>query len=300
MGAATFIDSSCDSGRESQFGVGACPSLGDMAIALITGGTSGIGAEFAQQLAAAGTDLVLVARNETRLAETAARLRADCGISVETLSADLAKREDVDRVAERLSSSTEPIDLFVNNAGFGVHARLTDPAAISVHEHAFDVMCRAVFILAGAAGRTMRQRGSGRIINVASIAGLVTMGSYSAIKAWVASYSQGLAVELRNTGVTVTALMPGWVVTEFHERAGIRTSSIPNFLWMDAATLVRGALRDSARGKVVSIPTVRYRAIGWFARHLPRRTIRWISAKISSSRSDEGSESLGVKDATTT
>ncbi|MBH0129261.1 SDR family oxidoreductase [Salinibacterium sp. NK8237] len=267
-----------------------------MATALITGGTSGIGAEFARQLAHAGTDLVLVARNEDRLTRTAAVLSATFGISVETISADLADRTDVSRVAERLTDLARPIDLFVNNAGFGVHAKLTDPAAASVHEHAFDVMCRAVLLLGGAAGYAMRERGTGSIINVASIAGLVTMGSYSAIKAWVASYSQGLSVELRGSGVTVTALMPGWVVTEFHERAGIRTSSIPDFMWMDAAILVRGALRDASRGKVVSIPTIRYRLIGWFARHLPQSTIRSISAKISSSRSDEGSEPRGVKD----
>lgn len=271
-----------------------------MATALITGGTSGIGAEFARQLAQSGLDLVLVARNESRLAETAEALHAQFGIVVETISADLALRDDVMRVATRLTNADRPIDLFINNAGFGVHARLTGADVASIHEHAFDVMCRAVLILAGTAGRAMRERGSGAIINVSSIAGLVTMGSYSAIKAWVASYSQGLAVELRGTGVTVTALMPGWVVTEFHERAGIRTGSIPSFMWIDAATLVKGALRDAARGKVVSIPTVRYRVIGWFARHLPLRTNRWISAKISSSRSDEGSEPHGVKDATTT
>lgn len=270
-----------------------------MATALITGGTSGIGAEFARQLAVAGFDLVLVARNEARLSSTSTRLHAEFGISIETMSADLADRDDVMRVAARLEDSTRPIDIFVNNAGFGVHAQLTDPAAVTVHEHAFDVMCRAVLILGGAAGHAMRSRGSGSILNVASIAGLVTMGSYSAIKAWVASYSQGLSVELRNTGVTVTALMPGWVVTEFHERAGIRTSSIPDAMWIDVGTLVRGALRDAARGKVISIPTVRYRLIGWFARHLPQSTIRWISAKISSSRSDEGSESPGVKDSNT-
>jgi hypothetical protein len=271
-----------------------------MATALITGGTSGIGAEFARQLAESGTDLVLVARNENRLTETASGLRAEFGIAVETISADLAIRDDVVRVALRLADADRPIDVFVNNAGFGVHATLTGVDVVSIHEHAFDVMCRAVLILAGAAGRAMRERGSGSIINVSSIAGLVTMGSYSAIKAWVASYSQGLAVELRNTGVTVTALMPGWVATEFHERAGISTGSIPSFMWIDASTLVKGALRDAARGKVISIPTVRYRVIGWFARHLPLRTIRWISAKISSSRSDEGSEPQGVKDTTTT
>jgi short-subunit dehydrogenase len=258
-----------------------------MATALITGGTSGIGAEFAQQLASRGFDLVLVARDSKRLDEAAKNLHASFGINVETLSADLGDRADVARVAARTEDPEHPIDFLVNNAGFGIHANLT-VADTSLHEHALDVMCRAVLVLGGAAGRAMSARGHGAILNVSSIAGLMTMGSYSAIKAWVTAYSQGLAVELRKTGVTVTALLPGWVQTEFHDRAGIRKSSIPNSLWIDLDRLVRVALRDVDRGKVISIPTARYRAFAWIARRLPRRTIRWISGVISASRSDAG------------
>ncbi|MDJ0335471.1 SDR family NAD(P)-dependent oxidoreductase [Salinibacterium sp. G-O1] len=270
-----------------------------MATALITGGTSGIGAAFARQLAARGFDIVLVARNEARLATVAAELHARSGITVETLSADLAVRADVARVAERLLDESRPIDFLVNNAGFGVHTKLLD-ADTSSHEYAMDVMCRAVLILGAAAGRSMRSRGHGNILNVGSVAGLITMGSYSAIKAWVNSYSEGLAVELRGTGVTATSLMPGWVETEFHSRAGIRTSSIPEAMWIDADRLVAAALRDVDRRKVISIPTVRYRLLSWFARHAPRASIHWVSSKISSSRSDaphqgEGSEHNDMK-----
>jgi short-subunit dehydrogenase len=263
-----------------------------MATALITGGTSGIGAAFARQLAARGSDLVLVARDADRLASVASDLHSRFGINVETMSADLGKRADLQRVAVRLEDAAHPIDLLINNAGFGVHTKLSAEGRDAVHEHAFDVMCLAVLVLGGAAARSMRARGSGAILNVSSIAGLIRMGSYSAIKAWVLSYSEGLSVELRKTGVSVTALLPGWVETEFHDRAGIRSSSIPNGLWIDADKLVRSALRDVDRRKVISIPTVRYRVLGWFARHLPRRTIRWVSGAISSSRSD-GIEDTG-------
>jgi len=111
----------------------------------------------------------------------------------------------------------------------------------------------------------------------------------------VTAFSQALSVELRGTGVTVTAVLPGWVRTEWHERSGVRRSSIPGFLWSEPDTVARIALRDARRGKVVCIPTVRYRVLGWFARHLPLRTVRWISAGLSSSRSDEHSEETSVK-----
>jgi short-subunit dehydrogenase len=269
-----------------------------MATALVTGGTSGIGAEFARALAARGFDLVLVARDSTRLEATAAELHAASGIDVEVIGADLADREDLARVVARLADEARPIDFLVNNAGFGVHSSLLSEDT-SKHEFAMDVMIRAVLVLGGAAARGMRARGRGSIINVASIAGLLTMGSYSAIKAWVASYSEGLAVELTGSGVTVTALMPGWVRTEFHTRAGIRTGSIPNILWIDAEPLVRTALRDVDRGKVISIPSVRYRAVAWLVRHAPRRVVRRISRVISSSRSDDSAQAEAPSDPNT-
>lgn len=252
-------------------------------MALITGGTSGIGAAFATALARDGYDLVLVARDVGRLDAFAASLHAEHGIHVETLPADLADRAQVDRVAARLTDAEHPIDLLVNNAGFGVHTKLTAEDT-SEHERGIDVMIRAVLLLGVAAARTMRARGRGTIINVSSVAGYITMGSYSAIKAWVASYSEGLAVELRGSGVQVTALTPGWVRTEFHERAGIRTGSIPGFLWIDVDHLVEVGLRDARRGKVVSVPTAKFQVLLWFCRHLPRAAIRRISGFISSSR----------------
>lgn len=254
-----------------------------MGTALVTGGTSGIGAAFARALAARGDDLVLVARDAERLASTAAEFTARYGISVETLSADLSVHDDVVKVAARLEDAARPIDLLVNNAGFGFHHRLLDPD-FAVHERAIDVMCKAVLVLGGAAGRAMKARGSGRIINVSSISGWISQGNYSAIKAWVRVYSESLANELHDTGVTVTALCPGWVRTEFHERAGIRTTSLPSWIWIDADTLVEGALRDADAGRVLSIPTLKWKLIGFLVAKGPHAVLRAVSRMLTKSR----------------
>ena len=254
-----------------------------MATALVTGGTSGIGAEFARQLAARGDDLVLVARNPDRLADTATELKERHGVAVETLVADLGVREEVLTVAERLASTEQPVDLLVNNAGFGVPASLT-PADTTEHEYGIEVMIRAVLILGAAAGRAMRARGAGTIINVSSTAGFVTMGGYSAIKAWVTTYSEALSNEVRAQGVTVMALCPGFVRTEFHERAAIDASGLPAAMWIDLEALVRDGLADAARGKVVSIPSRRYQLLMGAAKIAPRAAVRAVSRRMTSRR----------------
>jgi short-subunit dehydrogenase len=254
-----------------------------MATALITGGTSGIGAAFARALAARGDDVVLVARKADRLSDMATELKERYAVSVETIVADLAVRSDVLGVAERVASVEQPIDLLVNNAGFGVRAKLTD-ADTTPHEHAIDVMIRAVLILSTAAARAMQQRGAGTIINVSSTASFVTMGSYSAIKAWVRYFTEGLANELHGTGVNVTALCPGWVRTEFHQRAEINTGSIPSLMWLDADRLVADCLEDASAGKVISIPSKRYQLMITICEHLPHRALRAVSRRLTASR----------------
>ncbi|GAB3708386.1 SDR family NAD(P)-dependent oxidoreductase [Mariniluteicoccus flavus] len=251
--------------------------------ALITGGTAGIGATFARHLASRGDDLVLVARDETRLAEAAAELSRTYGVDVQTLRADLADRGDTQRVADRLLSDDDPIDLLVNNAGFGLRTTMLGEDT-SEDERALDVMCRGVLVLANAAARAMTARGHGQIINTASAAGFVAMGHYSAVKAWVTAYTESMAVQLAGTGVTTTALCPGWVRTEFHDRAGINASSIPDAAWIDPDALVRECLQDVARGKVVSVPTPQWSTAIGLARVAPRPIIRWVSRKLTSKR----------------
>lgn len=255
-----------------------------MATAMITGGTSGIGLAFARELAGRGTDLVLVARDAQRLASIASDFEEKFGVSVETHQADLAVREDVERIANIIEDPSKPLDLFINNAGFGLHSTVLDPAHIDEHARALDVMCLAVLILGGAAGRAMRARGKGRIINVASSAGFIYTGNYSAVKAWAYNYSESLGVELHGTGVTVTALCPGWVKTEFHQRAGIKAHSLPDIVWINIDTLIRQCLADAEKGKPVSIPSLKWKVALIVAKFAPKSFLRWFSRKLTNSR----------------
>jgi short-subunit dehydrogenase len=254
-----------------------------MALALVTGGTAGIGHAFAVELASRGWDLVLVARDTERLERVADDLATRFGTTTENITADLAVRADMLHVAERLECTQHPIEMLVNNAGFGIHASLLDKD-FSIQEKALDVMCLAVLVLSGAAGRAMSARGHGSIINIGSSSGIITTGNYSAVKAWVNTYTEGLANELRGTGVKVTAVLPGWVRTEFHERAGINASNLPDIVWMSPEELAKDALDDHAKGKVISVPTKRWHMAYWIGRHTPRPVIRWASRKLSNSR----------------
>lgn len=254
-----------------------------MATALVTGGTAGIGNAFAHELANRGYDLVLVARDSERLAQVAAELKDRHGVDVETITADLAVRADVDAVAARIEDRENPVELVINNAGFGLHGSLLDED-VEIHVKALDVMCLAVLILSAAAGRAMNQRGHGSIINIASSAAIITTGNYSAVKAWVLNYTEGLAVELTGTGVKVTAVMPGWVHTEFHERAGIRSGNLPEWVWLSADEVARVSLDDNSAGKTISIPGLRWAFAVNAARVVPRRAIRWFSGRLSASR----------------
>lgn len=237
--------------------------------AMVTGGTSGIGLAFARALADRGCDLVLVARDRERLEHTADQLRWRYGVQVETLSADLSTRAGADVVAARLEDADRPVEVLVNNAGKGLHTTLLSED-VDDHEHGLHLMVHAVLLLGGAAGRAMRARGHGVIVNVASVAGLVPMGGYSAIKAWVGAYSDSLAIELRGTGVRVTTLLPGWVRTEFHERAGIRASTVPNGFWLEADRVVADCLADVERGRLRSVPSKRFKILAFLAVHAPR------------------------------
>lgn len=244
-----------------------------MSTALVTGATAGIGREFAEQLAAKGDDLVLVARDSARLESVAAELRAAHGVTVEVLSADLSDREALERVAERLRDPSRPIDLLVNNAGYGLNSRFLD-TDVADEERLLDVLVRAVLVLSHAAAGAMATRGSGRIINVSSVAGLLTSGTYAASKSYVTTFSESLAGQLAGTGVRVTVLLPGYVRTEFHQRAGMDKGERKGPFWLDARDLVREALADSERGRAVSVPSAQYKAVVGALRHLPRGLLR--------------------------
>jgi uncharacterized protein len=241
--------------------------------ALVTGPTAGIGHSFAQQLAARGYDLVLVARDEERLEKTAAELRASYGVEVEVLAADLTDRDQLARVEARLADAARPVDLLVNNAGFGLKGRFLDNSA-DAETAMLDVLVTAVLRLSHAALRAMAERGHGGVINVSSVAAFLPRGSYSAAKAWVNSFSEWAANEYRPRGVRVMALCPGFTKTEFHQRMDVGRGSAPDFMWLDADKLVATALADFDRGRVFSIPGLQYKAVAALSRAVPNRILQ--------------------------
>jgi short-subunit dehydrogenase len=246
-----------------------------MPTAVVTGATSGIGAAFARRLAADGMDLVLLARDRVRLEDAAKEYRATFGVRAEVLVADLATDEGIAAAERRVA---EDVDLVVNNAGFGQRGRflatpITDELAM------LRVHCEAVLRLTHAALPGMIGRGRGGIINVASIAAFLSRGTYGASKAWVVSFSQAANQDVRGKGVRVMALCPGLVHTEFHDRAGMDMSRIPEFMWLDVDRLVSAALRDLGRGVEVSVPGGQYKTLAGLGKLIPRSLVGRISSR---------------------
>jgi short-subunit dehydrogenase len=239
--------------------------------ALVTGPTAGIGLEFARQLAARDHDLVLVARNEERLEEVAAELRSAYGVTTEVLPADLTDRDQLGRVEARLADPDSPVDLLVNNAGFGLKGRFLDNT-VEQEQAMLDVLVTAVMRLSHAALGPMAERGHGGVINVSSVAAFLPRGTYASAKSWVNSFSEWAHNEYRSRGVTVTALCPGFTKTEFHERMGARRGS--SFLWMEAEPLVARALADFEKGRTFSIPGAQYKVIVALTRLVPSRALQ--------------------------
>ncbi|ORV83778.1 SDR family NAD(P)-dependent oxidoreductase [Mycolicibacterium iranicum] len=251
-------------------------------VALITGPTAGIGEGFARRYAMDGYDLVLVARDAGRLNTLAAELHDEAGANVEVLRADLAEADDRAAVAERLRAG---VRVLVNNAGFGTSGEFWT-VDYDVLKAQLDVNVTAVMQLTHAALPSMLAAGEGTVLNVASVAGLLPgRGStYSASKAWVVSFSEGLANGLGGTGVGVHALCPGFVRTEFHERAGIDMAGTAGFLWLEVDDVVRETMADIAKNKVVIIPGLQYKALTTGGRIVPRNVVRALSKVVGKGR----------------
>jgi short-subunit dehydrogenase len=251
-------------------------------VALITGPTSGLGAGFARRYALDGYDLVLVARDVERLERLGAELHDEVGAAVEVLPADLAQEADRAKVADRLAAG---VRVLVNNAGFGTSGEFWTADFEVLHKQ-LDVNVTAVMQLTHAALPPMLAARAGTVINVASVAGLLPgRGStYSASTAWVISFSEGLANGLEGTGVGVHALCPGFVHTEFHARAGIEMSGTPSFLWLEVEDVVRETMADVAKGKVVIIPGLQYKALTTGGRVVPRNVVRALTKVVGRGR----------------
>jgi short-subunit dehydrogenase len=238
--------------------------------AVITGASSGLGAEFARQLAASGMDLVLIARDRSTLEVVATEIRGRAGVKVEVLPADLVDPGQRDAVLSRLADPDRPVDVLVNNAGFGLplafEANGVDDEARHLALHVEVPMRLTHAVLPG-----MLARRSGTIVNVASVAAFLPRGTYGAAKAWLVSFSRWANAHYRGRGVTVTAVAAGFVHTDFHARLGLAPGDegVADWMWLDTEALVREALCDASRGRSVSIPSRRYKLVVRVARFLP-------------------------------
>ncbi|AOW91785.1 short-chain dehydrogenase [Rhodococcus sp. WMMA185] len=244
-------------------------------IALVTGPTSGLGAGFAKKYASLGYDLVLVARDAERMRELAEEMKALFDTECEILQCDLATASGREEVALRLG---EGVDVLVNNAGFATAGEFwtAEPELLQAQ---LDVCVTAVMQLTRAALPAMIASAHGTVINVASVAGLLSgRGStYSASKAYVISFSEGLSGGLDGTGVRIQALCPGFIRTELHQRAGIDMSSIPKVMWLSVDEVVAASLTDLDNGKVISIPGIQYKVLTTVGRLVPKSLVRRVN-----------------------
>jgi short-subunit dehydrogenase len=225
--------------------------------ALVTGASSGIGAIYAQRLAARGFDLLLVARDQQRLDEAATKLRAEHGVQVEVLKADLTQKDDVLKLEQRLRSDSS-ITLLLNNAGVAADGLLSN-ADTDQLEKMIQLNVTAVTRLASAAAASFAKAGRGTIINIASVVALFPErfnATYSASKAYVLSLTQSLNAELDGTGVKVQAVLPGVTRTEIWERSGIDATQIPADMVMEAGEMVDAALSGLDQGELITIPSL--------------------------------------------
>lgn len=247
-------------------------------VALITGASVGIGEQFARQLSERGHDVVLVARDAARLEALAKEIEGRSGAHAEVLTADLTDPEQLAAVEAR----ARQVDLLVNNAGFGTFGSFhTLDLDTEIREINLNVI--ALVRLTHAAAAAMVERGRGGILNVSSLAGFQpgpSNGTYSATKAFVTSFTEAVHEELRGTGVSVTALCPGFTHTEFQSRANAPAGSVPGFMWQEAPEVARAGLDGVAKNKAIVIPGTTNKVMGTLSAITPHAITRRLGGAI--------------------
>ena len=248
-------------------------------IALVTGATAGIGAAFAELLASESHDLVIVARDLPRLNARAEEWRARYNIEVEVIQADLSRDEDIRRLELRLQNLSRPIEVLINNAGFGINKSFTS-SDIAEEIALLDVLVTAPMRLMHAVLPRMKERNSGVIINVSSVAGWIAGGTYSAAKSYLTVLSESLHTELRGTNVKVHALCPGFTRTEFHQRGRMKMGAVPKSFWLSADQVVADAWKSTVAGKALSVPGRQYKVLSFISRFAPRPLVRKVGMNV--------------------
>lgn len=239
--------------------------------ALVTGATAGIGESFTRLLAAKGFNLILVARDEARLHERAAGLKENFGAESVVIVADLATEAGCAKVEDYIRANE--IEVLINNAGFGINKAFT-MSDLAKEEEVLKVLVRTPMRLMHVALPAMKERNSGVVINVSSVASFIAGGAYSASKAYLTVLSESLSTELSATNIKVSALCPGFTRTEFHQRGRMKMAGLPNFMWLNSDVLVAKAWKDAVAGKPVSIPGWQYKTLVGIISLLPRSIVR--------------------------
>ena len=245
--------------------------------ALVIGATAGIGESFTRLLASKGYNIALVARDEARLHERAAGLREKYGIQTFVLPADLATKSGVKSVEKYIQSYE--IEVLINNAGFGINKAFT-VSDLGDEQDLLNVLVRAPMRLMHVILPGMKERKSGTIINVSSVAGFIAGGTYSAAKSYLTVLSESLNTELKGTGVIVSALCPGFTRTEFHQRGRMKMKGLPRFMWLNAEKLVAQSWKDAQAHQPVSVPGWQYKLLVAIISIAPRSFVRQIGMNV--------------------
>ena len=239
--------------------------------ALVTGATAGIGESFTRLLAAEGFNLVLVARDEARLHERASGLMEKFGAESVVIVADLATEAGCAKVEDYIRANE--IEVLINNAGFGINKAFT-MSDLAKEEEVLKVLVRTPMRLMHVALPAMKERNSGIVINVSSVASFIAGGAYSASKAYLTVLSESLSTELSSTNIKISALCPGFTRTEFHQRGRMKMAGLPEFMWLNSDILVAKAWKDALSGKPISIPGWQYKALVGLISVVPRPIVR--------------------------
>ena len=245
--------------------------------ALVTGATAGIGESFTRLLASKGYNIALVARDEVRLHERAGELREKYGIQTFVLPADLATKSGVKSVEKYIQSYE--IEVLINNAGFAINKVFT-ASDLGDEQDLLNVLVRTPMRLMHVILPGMKERKSGTIINVSSVAGFIAGGTYSAAKSYLTVLSESLNTELKGTGVIVSALCPGFTRTEFHQRGRMKMKGLPSFMWLNADKLVAQSWKDAQAHQPVSIPGWQYKLLVAIVSIAPRSFVRQIGMNV--------------------